>query len=374
MGINIELPVSGGGGVSIGDAIGGASANQILITDGSGNLSERPNILTSTGAGSNFLADDGTYKAVSTGISLGDAIGGASTNQILITDGSGNLSERPNILTSTGGGSNFLADDGTYKAVSSSISIGDAVGGSIANTLLYVDAAGNLGNDNRLLYQGGFFYHTGASTTSVFSTQMGRLCGSGNTSGSSTFYGYSCGANTNSSPNTAIGENACAQSSGVSEGAYVGRDAGYSSSGNRAVFMGFNSGRGNSGASCVGYGDYTLFNGSGDNNAAFGSNAMNSSTTSQSTACGARSLLFGTGSANTALGYQAGQSNSGSSVLALGFNAGNSNTQSNRLIIGQNNLPQFAGAAAAAAALPASGANGVYLYWDTTDNTIKARP
>ena len=374
MGINIELPVSGGGGVSIGDAIGGASANQILITDGSGNLSERPNILTSSGGGSNFLADDGTYKAVSTGVSLGDAIGGASANQLLTTDGSGNLSERPNILTSSGGGSNFLADDGTYKAVSASISIGDAVGSSIANTVLFVDAAGNLGNDNRLLYQGGFFYHTGANTTSVFSTQMGRLCGNSNTSGNSSFYGYSCGSNTNSAPNVAFGENACANGSGTSEGVYMGRDAGFGSSGVRAVFFGFNSGRGNGGAACVGVGDYTLFNGTGDNNAALGSNALNSSTTSQSVACGSRSLLFASGSANSALGYQAGQSNSGSNVLALGFNAGNSNTQSNRVIVGQTNLPQFAGAAAAAAALPAAGANGVYLYWDTTDNTIKARP
>mgnify|MGYP000032118515 CR=1 FL=1 len=29
---------------------------------------------------------------------------------------------------------------------------------------------------------------------------------------------------------------------------------------------------------------------------------------------------------------------------------------------------------AAAAALPLASANGVYLYWDSTDNTIKARP
>jgi len=374
MGINIELPVSGGGGVSIGDAIGGASANQILITDGSGNLSERPNILTSTGGGSNFLADDGTYKAVSTGISLGDAIGGASANQILITDGSGNLSERPNILTSTGGGSNFLADDGTYKAVSASIAIGDAVGGSIANTLLFVDAGANLGNNIKLAYQGGYFYHTGVNTTSAFSTQMGFLCGSGNFSTNSTFYGNSCGASTNSASNVAVGRNACNNASGTSEGVYVGNDAGFQSSGIRGNYIGFNAGRQNSGAYCVGVGDYTLFNGNGDTNVAIGANAMNSSTTSQSVACGVRSLFSGSGSANTALGYGSGESNSGSNVLALGFDAGKSNTQSNRLIIGQTNLPQFAGAAAAAAALPAAGANGVYLYWDTTDNTIKARP
>ena len=330
MGINIELPVSGGGGVSIGDAIGGASANQILITDGSGNLSERPNI-----------------------------------------------------LTSTGGGSNFLADDGTYKAVSASIAIGDAVGGSIANTLLYVNGSLNLANSNRLVYDGTYFYHTGPYTSSGLSTRMGYLCGASNTSTTSTFYGYRCGGSTNSARNVAYGVEALSSSTGTSENVAVGNDAGYGSSGIRGVFVGYRAGRGNSGSGCMGVGDYALFNGTGDGNVALGANALNSSTSSQSVACGVNALFGVTGSANTAIGYQAAQnspSGNFSNVLALGFQAGLSNTQSNRLIIGQTNLPKFTGAtvadadAAAAAALPASSANGVYLYWNDVDNTIKARP
>ena len=67
----------GGGGISIGDAIGGAANNQLLITDGAGNLSEIPNIINTGGAGSLFLADDGIYKAVAGGgVSIGDVIGG----------------------------------------------------------------------------------------------------------------------------------------------------------------------------------------------------------------------------------------------------------------------------------------------------------
>jgi hypothetical protein len=85
-------------------------------------------------------------------------------------------------------------------------------------------------------------------------------------------------------------------------------------------------------------------------------------------------MVSNNGSNNNAVGYRALESNTGSNVLALGDLAGWTNTQSNRTIIGQSNLPQFAGAVAAAAALPAAGANGVYLYWDTTDDTIKARP
>ena len=73
----------------------------------------------------------------------------------------------------------------------------------------------------------------------------------------------------------------------------------------------------------------------------------------------------------------------GDYVLALGYDAGVSNTQANRFIVGQQNLPKFgiigtdtvaSADAAAAAALPAASANGVYLYWNAIDNTIKARP
>lgn len=259
-------------------------------------------------------------------------------------------------------------------AASGGITIGDTVSGlSIANTLLYVDNSFGLANNNRLVYNPTIgFYHTGVLSTSINNAVFGY--GAGNAGTAIACFGTNAGNAANNAPNIAIGQNAMRFGSGTSEGVNIGNDAGRSASGIRAVFSGYRSGNGNSGAYCVAIGDYTLYNGSGDSNVALGSNAMNTATTSQSVACGARSLLFGTGNANTALGYQSGQNNTGSNVLLLGYNAGNSNTQSNRVIIGQTNLPQFAGAAAAAAALPAASANGVYLYWDTTDNTIKARP
>ena len=65
-------------------------------------------------SGANVFA---TMADVGSGLSIGDAIGGALNNQLLITDGSGNLSEIPNIIDSSGGGTLFLSDDGTYKAV-----------------------------------------------------------------------------------------------------------------------------------------------------------------------------------------------------------------------------------------------------------------
>jgi len=114
-----------------------------------------------------------------------------------------------------------------------------------------------------------------------------------------------------------------------------------------------------------------------------GANSQNSSTGTQNTSVGTNSLFLNTANYSTVVGFQAGQSNTGNYVLALGYQAGLSNSQANRFIVGQQNLPKFgivgtdtvaSADAAAAAALPAAGANGVYLYWNAIDNTIKARP
>ena len=257
-------------------------------------------------------------------------------------------------------------------AVSASVSIGDSIGGASVSQVLFADSSGLLAQDSKFTFSATGLNFTGPSSTNISNSSYGWNAGSGNASGNNTSIGRSSNWNSTGSSMTSIG-NSAGQSAISSESAFVGYEAGYSSNGNRSVFAGYRAGRGNTGT-CVGLGDYALYNGNGDNNTAVGANSQNSSTGTQNTSIGARSLLFGKSNYSTGLGYQAGQNNIGNYVLALGYNAGNSNSQGNRLIVGQQNLPQFAGAAAAAAALPASGANGVYLYWDTTDNTIKARP
>ena len=252
------------------------------------------------------------------------------------------------------------------------ISIGDSIGSATNNAVLFVDGSGLLAQNSKFTFNGSTLNFTGPSSTSTSNSSYGVTAGNSNFGSSNTSIGYVANANSTGSSMTSIGRSA-GQLATSNESAFVGYEAGYSSNGNRSVFAGYRAGRGNTG-SCVGLGDYALYNGNGDTNTAVGANSQNSSTGTQNTSIGARSLLFGNSNYSTGLGYQAGQSNTGNYVLALGYNAGNSNSQANRLILGQQNLPQFAGAAAAAAALPASGANGVYLYWDTTDNTIKARP
>lgn len=258
-------------------------------------------------------------------------------------------------------------------SASGGVSIGDSIGGATNNAVLFVNGSGVLAQNSKFTFNGTTLNFTGGSSSSTSNSSYGVSAGNSNFGSSNTSIGYLVNSNATGSSMTSIGRSA-GQLATSNESAFIGYEAGYQSNGNRTIYAGYRSGRGNTGASCVGIGDYTLYNGNGINNTAVGQNSQNSSTGTQNTSIGARSLLFGNSNYSTGLGYQAGQSNTGNYVLALGYNAGNSNSQANRLIVGQQNLPQFAGAAAAAAALPASGANGVYLYWDTTDNTIKARP
>ena len=69
--------------------------------------------------------------------------GNITTNAIIATSFNGAA------ITSVGGGTNFLADDGTYKAVSGGgASEGGAISGATANRLVTTDASGNLNTAN----------------------------------------------------------------------------------------------------------------------------------------------------------------------------------------------------------------------------------
>jgi len=330
-------------------------------------------IPTGTPDGSKFLRDDQVWTAVPAGgVSIGDTIGSAANNQLLITDGSGNLSEIPNIINTGGAGSLFLADDGVYKAASGSVSIGDTIGGgAFANSVLWVNGAFALSSSSKFTFDGISLNWTGISSASASSSSFGQNAGSGNSSSGNTSIGNSANQNSIGAGKTSIGSLA-GQNSNGSEQVFIGQDAGYACVGARAVGVGYRSNRGNVSGG-VAIGEYALYNGVGAGNTAIGVNAQNSANGGNNSSLGNRALLFNGGNNNSALGYGSGESNTGSDIVALGYNAGKSNAQNNRIIIGQTNLPQFAGEAAAVATLPAAGPNGVYLYWDTTDNTIKAR-
>jgi hypothetical protein len=154
----------------------------------------------------------------------------------------------------------------------------------------------------------------------------------------------------------------------------IGRRAGGSSTGSENTFVGSGAGRFNTEqqASCVGLSAGA--SNSGLNLVALGFNSGISNSGVNATSLGASSGNSNSGDDTVAIGFEANSNNSGDNVISLGRNAGKNNNQNNRFIVGLNYLPTFAGPAVANAALPASSANGVYLYIDSTDgNTIKAR-
>lgn len=281
------------------------------------------------------------------------------------------------IPTGTPDGSKFLRDDQVWTAVpAGGVAIGDAISGGYTNTLLYTNNSGNLDYNTKLTFNGTSLNFTGGSVSSN-SSAFGKDAAVGNSSSFNVSIGYQANRTSSGASKVSVGVDAGYSSTG-GEQVFIGTDAGKSSGGNRNQYIGYRSGMTRaSGGSNSGIGDYSLFAGSGTQNSALGGSSQNSSAGSYNSSIGSRAMAFNNGSNNNAMGYRALESNTGSNVLALGDLAGYTNTQSNSIIIGTNHLPQFAGEAAAAdplTGLPAASANGVYLYWDTNDNTIKARP
>ena len=290
-------------------------------------------------------------------VSIGDAIGGAAINQLLTTDGSGNLSEIPNIINTGGAGSLFLADDGVYKAAGGGVSIGDTIGGGpFANSVLWVNSGFALQSNNNFSFDGVSLNWTGVGGPAS-SSSFGILASSGNAFINNTSIGNSANQNSMGSDKTSVGWAAGQNSSGGNQVA-IGVSAGKNSLGNDLVSIGAGANTGNVN------GNYGI---------AIGSGALQSNTGQDNISIGWFSSQNNTGIETTALGRQSLAANTGSNVIALGKQAGFFNNQSNRLIISQNTLPKFNGSLAANAVLPPESFAGVYLYWDTSDNTIKAR-
>lgn len=264
-------------------------------------------------------------------------------------------------------------------AAGGGISIGDSIGGASVSQVLFTDVSGLLAQNSKFVFDGSTLNFTGASSSNTTNSSFGVNAGNSNSGTGNTSIGNSANNNSTGNGLTSVGNASGVQA--VSDfSVYIGDNSGYQSSGNRNVFAGYLSGRQNNGQNSVGIGDTALFSTTGNQNTAIGSNSLSSGSGSGHVALGYGSLLYGTGNNNVAVGYYAGFNQTGTRVLAIGYQAGQNNTQNNRVIIGQTNLPKFTGAtvadadAAAAAALPAASANGVYLYWNAVDNTIKARP
>jgi hypothetical protein len=163
------------------------------------------------------------------------------------------------IPTGAPDGSKFLRDDQVWTAIAAGgVAIGDAVGGSSIDTLLFSDGSGNLGNNTKLTFNGTSFNFTGNSSTSVTCTSLGTNAGNGNGSTEVVSIGNGAGQSSSGVRKTSIGYSAGKSSSGT-EGTFLGNQAGQSSGGNRNNYIGYRSGMNSTGSGYLnGLGDYTF--------------------------------------------------------------------------------------------------------------------
>lgn len=290
-----------------------------------------------------------TAEAINIGLNAGQNNNGGAVNIGVSagqnhTGGAGiNIGSSAGLTASGGGQINIGRSAGKSDPSTLSINIGSRTGQNqnSSQPINIGDRAGenNQGDNTILIGQQAGRNNTGGRTLAI-----GRFAGLDNTGLDAVFYGNNAGdANTGSKP-IGIGTSAAQKNTGV-ELIGIGSSAGRENSATLSLFIGTQAGEiSTGGGNNIGIGDFALqMQMQNSFNIGIGSNALSSA-------------------------------NGTTNVIAIGRAAGSTNTQSNRVIIGIDELPQFANAAAAAAVLPASGTDGVYLFWDLSDNTIKANP
>lgn len=178
----------GGGGVSIGDAIGGASVSGgLLTTDSSGDLSEDSNLrwdgteLIVSGGGNGFYTEGhmtavgditsigGVFTGVGSGLSgvplsVGVNVDGADNDGVLYAGGSGNLITDPGFTFTSGVLTvpSIVGDGSGLINLPNPFVVGATVSGAVPNAVLFVDGSQSLQADStQLSWNGTDFLVTG---------------------------------------------------------------------------------------------------------------------------------------------------------------------------------------------------------------------
>jgi hypothetical protein len=382
---------TGTGAVNIGTAGGGGQyklnvGGAIWVNNG------RASVIVGRNAGLNDISTENVL--------IGDYTGENNTG-----DGStivGRFAGRFN----TGSTSTIIGyESGTNNTGNSTIAIGRSAGrNNTGFNGVFIGSSAGFNNTGQQSV--GIGYQALKDNTGQQSIGIGVLAAVNNIGSSLIAIGNTVGFNNTGNSATFIGNNA-----GVSnEGDFVvsiGIGSGNANKGFNLIGIGYNSGSNNLGDSCIGIGFQSIAENSKEDVIAIGYQTAKTNNASRVIAIGYRAgddfttpnttlegnnvketILIGSHAGHNqglisgsevhtdtiGIGNYALGNSDGSYVIAIGSSAGLVNTQSNRVIIGFNELPQFANAAAAAAAMPAASVNGVYVYWDLSDNTIKARP
>jgi hypothetical protein len=231
-----------------------------------------------------------------------------SANEVLKTDGSGNLSW----TTQSGGLSNNATTGTNNLGVGTNALDSNTASGAQSNTAFGDDALTAL-NSASADYNTAVGYGAGrAITTASDCTFLGANAGESTTTGIKNVYlgSYAGGNKTTGDSNVIIGHGAGAYNSSGSAQVFVGHEAGKYATGTGCVAVGTSaldaSGCTGEDNTAVGYEALGLVT-TGEDNTAIGSNALKSITTNDAcTAVGSNALQYQTGGSATGVGYNAG--------------------------------------------------------------------
>jgi hypothetical protein len=154
----------------------------------------------------------------------------------------------------------------------------------------------------------------------------------------------------------------------------IGRATGNGATASDLIALGTGSGANASGGNLVAIGNGAGVDDTSSNTISIGVATGDQNTGSNAIFLGELTGVQNTGNNVIGLGVTAANQNTGDYVTAIGEDAANSNTLNNMFVIGAQNLPSYADATAAAAAITvALGAHAgdYYLYHDQSDDTIK---
>ena len=354
-----------------------------------------------------------------------------TSNQAMVTDGSGNLSFATIAATPGGSttqvqynnagafaGSANMTFSGTALTLAndasiSGLTVGKGLGAVSTNTAVGASAlaANTTGATNTAVgYQAGYSNTTGgtntamgrqalySNTTASSNSAFGEGALLTNTTGASnSAFGLgTLGSNTTASNNTAVGFQAGYSNTTGTPITAIGYQAGYANTtGANNVFVGYQSGNGvTTGSRCVAVGNTNLSaTCTGNENTAIGNQVLTANTTgaintgmghaalysnttgSNNTGLGSAALFANTtATSNTAVGYNAGTAvTTGSGNTALGIRAGAGvTTGADNLFVGQN--AGFPNGGVAGGSNLTTGSNGVYLgYYSSASSTSVVR-
>ena len=270
-----------------------------------------------------------TVVTIGTGVWQGTAIGDSYISSTLTGKSVNGVT-----LSTAAGATNFLAGDGSYKAVSGgsgtvttvSVATANGVSGSVANATTTPAITLTLGAITPTTVNGVIINSNlggiaiGNVNTGAFNVSIGQTAMTSNSGTSNTAVGYGALNTGTLGNNTAVGSLSMASMTTGASDTAVGSgalSANTSGSNNTAIGSGSLANNTTAGSNTAVGNSSINSNLTGQQNTAIGFSSLYNSTGDQNTAVGAYALYTTTGTNNVAIGYQAGRHETGSNTFSV---------------------------------------------------------